>query len=130
MDFYMYLTTADLNVPRKLERLNGSDWQCALVELSLQVDDQDRLYITSNILEETMVNGIGRPILRHVETKGKKSIHQKYQDRYYIDCRNDFQNLNPWRFEYVDTDFKNVDFSAIHMVLHFKKKCDNERHEM
>ena len=72
-------TPADFFTPSPwLQHLKG-DWECALVEIAVECEyspRSDRLYLCSDIVDESYINGRNYSLLRNIETRGRNTkIH-------------------------------------------------------
>lgn len=137
-DLYFYLSSRDsldirknnntsefwIQLPKRYT-LEGN-WKCALIEASLTCDftpKSSRLYICSDIVEESYVRNTSLPVLRNIEVWGrfKKLKTEQFLHPTYIPVK--VTNLNLIRIHLVDEDLNPVEFDSndLHCVLHLKK---------
>ena len=137
-EFYLYLSSWDSLKIRKNN--NPSDcyvqlpksyilegrWLCALTESTLTCDftpRSKRLYLCSDIVEESYVREALLPVIRNIEieTRYKKLKSDKYHHPVYLPVR--INHLSAVRLYMIDENLNQVDFKTndLHCVLHFKK---------
>ena len=140
-DFYLFLSSQDsldvcknnntsefwIQLP-KTYSLEGQ-WLCALKQVSFTRFTCDfkpktrRLYLCSDIVEESYVRNTLVPVVRNIEiyNKSKKYLTENFEYDTYLSVN--VTHLTSVRVYLRDSDLKPVQFDSndLHCVLHFKK---------
>ena len=101
-------------------------WMCGLINITLDCDFKprsSRLYLCSDIVEESYVRGSLIELLRNIEIgpRYKKTKSESYVRPIYVSVK--VSTLDSIRIELKDENLNSVDFNSndLHCVLHFKK---------
>ena len=99
---------------------------CGLIDITLDCDFKprsSRLYLCSDIVEESYVRGSLIELLRNIEIgpRYKKTKSESYVRPIYVSVK--VSILDSIRIELKDENLNSVDFNLndLHCVLHFKK---------
>ena len=138
-DFYMYRNSRDSSGIRKKNSpsefwiqfpksyiLEGK-WICGLIDITLDCNFKprsSRLYLCSDIVEESYVRGSLIELLRNIEIGPRyiKTKSESYVRPIYVSVK--VSTLDSIRIEIKDENLNSVDFNSndLHCVLHFKKR--------
>lgn len=138
-DFHLFISSTDSvdvrknNDPSefwiqfpKAYALEG-DWECAIKEISVTLDFKPRskrLYLCSDLVDESYVKNSLRPILGNIEVQNryKKLKSVEYLQPIYVKLRtNHFQSI---RVYLIDENLRPILFESndLHCILHLRKR--------
>ena len=137
-DFYLFLSSQDSLDMRKNNSSSDfsiqlpktysieGQWLCALKQISITCDFKPkarRLYLCSDIAEESYVRNTLVPIVRNIEiyNKSKKYLTENFEEGIYLPVN--VNHLTSVRVYLRDSDLQPVQFDSndLHCLLHFKK---------
>ena len=101
-----------------LHRLQGA-WECALVDIALNCEG-DRLYLCSDIVNQSYVAPFADPILRIVHTNGKSSVSQSFLDPRYVQLRTGWRQYA--RFRCLNDLGQPVQTTHLYAILHVRPR--------
>ena len=141
-NFYLFLSSQDsldvrknnsssdfwIQLPKTFS-LDGQ-WLCCLKQVSFTCDFKpktQRLYLCSDIVEESYVRNTLLPVVRNIEiyNESKNYLTEKFEDGTYLPVN--VTHLTSVRVYLRDSDLKPVQFDSnnLHCLLHFKKNGAN-----
>lgn len=135
-EFYLYLYCGDslktqvdnhagnfvVDLPKTYQM--PGDWECALTELStptLTEEPSNRLYICTDIVEESHVRNSFLPVLRSIGSR-EEYFDLDFVRPYYFKVR--FEDMNRLRMFIRGDDLQPLRFKVDHLycTLHFRKR--------
>ena len=127
LDEHTNNNTSDFRIQLpKTYSLEGQ-WLCALKQVSFASDFKPktrRLYLCSDIVEESYVRNTSAPVVRNIEiyNKSKKYLTENFEVDTYLPVN--VTHMTSVRLYLRDSDLKPVqfDFNDLHCVLHFKNQ--------
>jgi hypothetical protein len=98
-DFYLFLDSRDsqsvhpnntaseftVELPRNYD-LRG-DWECALVEIRCRSNSTSRIYVCSDIVQDSYIGNTLLSALRTVELRAKKIVDLTFSNPFYINVQ-------------------------------------------
>ena len=137
MDHYVFLCSADslqthvnntasdfvIDLPRTY-RLDGT-WECALTEITFVSQFEhltDRIYVCSDVIEDSYVKGTALPILRSLDVDTDEKVDLTFDSLYYFKVQSD--QIRRITIFIRDSELRPIRFKVdrLYCTLHFRRR--------